>query len=303
MIVQDVSHLVNDSGDCAQQLSELTLVPLAPGKATFTWEEAARAIERSAPGPRARAGRGDLDRVARAAAARRDLRLRRDAPRSAPRPARSGSASTSTGRGSSSRCAYSGRPPAEYAALFDTVYVSLWKCFNAGGGAILAGPAKPLADMYHVRRMFGGALWNAWPYAAVAAPLRRRLPGAAVGRRSRVSEDAIRLLSAEPRIAIERVPNGTSLFRLTPRTGDLAAYRARLRGKGSRRAARRTTAASGSRSTSRCARSRRTRWPPPSPRLSDESPVRKSREPFSATRVTGCEGEGLCEECCARVSC
>ena len=79
VIVQDVSHLANDSGDCAQQLSQLTLVPLAPGKATFAWEEAARAIERSAARPRAHAGRRDLDRVARAAAARRDVRLRRDA--------------------------------------------------------------------------------------------------------------------------------------------------------------------------------------------------------------------------------
>ena len=42
----------------------------------------------------------------------------------------------------------------------------------------------------------------------------------------------IRLLSAEPRIAIDRVPNGTSLFRLTPRTADLAAYRVRLAAKG-----------------------------------------------------------------------
>ena len=34
--VQESSHLYNDSGDCAQTLSGLTLVPLAPGKATFT---------------------------------------------------------------------------------------------------------------------------------------------------------------------------------------------------------------------------------------------------------------------------
>ncbi len=50
VLVQDVSHLYNDSGDCAQQLSELTLVPLAPGKATFAWEEALAAIERGASG-------------------------------------------------------------------------------------------------------------------------------------------------------------------------------------------------------------------------------------------------------------
>jgi hypothetical protein len=50
VLVQDVSHLYNDSGDCAQKLSELTLVPLAPGRATFAWDEALAAIERGASG-------------------------------------------------------------------------------------------------------------------------------------------------------------------------------------------------------------------------------------------------------------
>ena len=39
VLVQAESHLFNDCGDCAQTLSGLTLVPLAPGKATFTLEE------------------------------------------------------------------------------------------------------------------------------------------------------------------------------------------------------------------------------------------------------------------------
>ena len=36
VLVQRESHLFNDEGDCAQQLSGLNLVPLAPGRATFT---------------------------------------------------------------------------------------------------------------------------------------------------------------------------------------------------------------------------------------------------------------------------
>jgi threonine aldolase len=126
--------------------------------------------------------------------------------------------------------AYSGRSPAEYAAPFDTVYVSLWKCFNAAGGAILAGPRALLEDLYHVRRMFGGALWEAWPYAAVARHYAdgylERLTAAV-----RVSEAFIGLLSKDARFAIERVPNGTSAFRMRPRT-DPAAFRERLRTRG-----------------------------------------------------------------------
>jgi threonine aldolase len=48
------------------------------------------------------------------------------------------------------------------------VYVSLWKYLNAASGAILAGPRALLDGLYHERRMFGGGLPHAWPYAAVA---------------------------------------------------------------------------------------------------------------------------------------
>ena len=64
--------------------------------------------------------------------------------------------------------AFTGITPAEYASHFDTVYISLWKCFNAMNGAVLAGPASLIDGLFHVRRMFGGALWSAWPFAAVA---------------------------------------------------------------------------------------------------------------------------------------
>src|SRR5205823_9929283 len=63
---------------------------------------------------------------------------------------------------------YTGQPVKAYTALFDTVYVSLYKYFNAASGAILAGPKALLADLYHTRRMFGGGLPAVWPFAAVA---------------------------------------------------------------------------------------------------------------------------------------
>src|SRR5262249_8870562 len=64
--------------------------------------------------------------------------------------------------------AYTEIAPRSYAALFDTVYVSLYKYFNAAGGAVLAGTKHLLAHLYHQRRMFGGSLRQAWPCAAVA---------------------------------------------------------------------------------------------------------------------------------------
>ena len=64
--------------------------------------------------------------------------------------------------------AYTGIDPADYASLFDTVYVSTWKCFSAPSGAILAGPHALLDGLFETRRMFGGSLPGAWPLAALA---------------------------------------------------------------------------------------------------------------------------------------
>src|SRR6516225_9052922 len=50
VLVQEQSHLYNDCGDCCQTLSGLNLVPLAPGKATFTVEDLEREVERGATG-------------------------------------------------------------------------------------------------------------------------------------------------------------------------------------------------------------------------------------------------------------
>src|SRR6476661_4156785 len=50
VLVQAESHLFNDCGDCAQTLSGLHLVPLAPGRATFTMEDVDRAAYDAAMG-------------------------------------------------------------------------------------------------------------------------------------------------------------------------------------------------------------------------------------------------------------
>jgi threonine aldolase len=50
VLVPAESHLYNDSGDCAQTLSGLNLVALAPGKSTFEVAEVRSWVERSASG-------------------------------------------------------------------------------------------------------------------------------------------------------------------------------------------------------------------------------------------------------------
>jgi threonine aldolase len=70
-----------------------------------------------------------------------------------------------------------GRPPAEIAALFDTVYVSFYKGIGALPGCCVAGPADVLAEVREWRHRMGGTLYGLWPQAASAlSSLRRRLP-------------------------------------------------------------------------------------------------------------------------------
>jgi threonine aldolase len=213
VIVPEVSHIYNDTGDACQTLSGLTLMPLAPGRATFTRADVEAVLTRTAGG-RVAADVGvivvespirrlsgqmfDWDEAKRVAALARDK----------------GIAMHLDGARLFIASAYTGISPAEYAAQFDTVYVSLWKYFNCGIGAILAGPKRVLDGMFHVRRMFGGNLAAGWNAAVVA---RHFMDGFEDRLKSAVktSETFYAAMSKHPRIAIERIPNGTNLTRVT----------------------------------------------------------------------------------------
>ena len=72
---------------------------------------------------------------------------------------------------------YYGRSPADIAALFDTVYVSLYKGLGGLTGACLVGDVEVIAAARAWRKRHGGTLFALWPYAASGlAALRQRLP-------------------------------------------------------------------------------------------------------------------------------
>ena len=230
VIVQEDSHFYQDEGDCAQTLSALTLMPLAPGRATFTADDVQRVLDQTkaarvvsrvsvisieTPVRRKQGERfdgGELQKIV-ALARRQGIRLHLDGARLF------------------LQAAYTGEDPAETARPFDTVYVSLYKYFNAASGAILAGPRDLLDGMYHARRMFGGGLNTVWPFAGVAL---HYLAGFSdrFSRAVRTSEDLIRELPRRDGFAIERIPSGTNLFRLRVRAADPAAFQKRLAAKG-----------------------------------------------------------------------
>jgi threonine aldolase len=167
VLVQAESHLYNDEGDCAQQLSGLTLVPLAPGRATISLAEMEAAV----------AGPHEARVAVPVGAISVETPVRRVDGEAFDPAEMCAISAFARGRGIGLHldgarllleAAYTGIAPATTAALFDTVYVSLWKYLNAANGAILAGPRALLDGLYHQRRMFGGSLPRAWPDAAVA---------------------------------------------------------------------------------------------------------------------------------------
>jgi threonine aldolase len=69
------------------------------------------------------------------------------------------------------------RPPADVAALFETVYVSFYKGLGSISGCCVAGDADVIDEVGEWRKRHGGTAFGLWPYAASClASLRRRLP-------------------------------------------------------------------------------------------------------------------------------
>jgi threonine aldolase len=167
VIVQEQSHLFNDSGDCAQTLSGLTLIPLGENKVNFSLPDVERVLDKSAKARvETKVGvisietpvRRQMDRIF----AFEDMKTITDFARNHQIKTHLDGARLFV------QAVHTNKDPAAFGAMFDTVYTSLWKCFNAASGAILAGPKSFTENMFHERRMFGGSLPYAWPYAAVA---------------------------------------------------------------------------------------------------------------------------------------
>ena len=213
VLVQAESHLYNDSGDCAQTLSGLNLVPLAEGRSTISLDDVKVWVERTAHGrvelkvgaisietPVRRKDHQsvDFDELERVCGYAREqgIRLHLDGARLFNLPQ------------------HTGKSVKEYAALFDTVYVSLWKHFNGTSGAILAGDAKFIDGLFHTRRMFGGSLPHAWPQVALVADY---VDGyeQEYAKAWRAADRLLGLLQSDGRYTVRKVENGTSKFFLS----------------------------------------------------------------------------------------
>jgi len=167
IVVQEQSHLYNDSGDCCQTLSGLNLIPLGEDAVEFSLQD----VEKNRI--KAKSGRVET----RIGAIVIETPVRRQHDRMVAFESVKALSDYSKehsiklhldGARLFVQAVHTDRDPAAYGALADTVYTSLWKCFNASSGAILAGSKAFTKDLFQERRMFGSSLPAAWAIAAVA---------------------------------------------------------------------------------------------------------------------------------------
>jgi threonine aldolase len=167
VIVQEQSHVYNDTGDSAQSLSNLNLISLGKNEVGFTLDEVKEIAEKTLHG-RVETHIGVMS-IETPVRRQHDRMVPFDDLKTLTGYAHENGIKTHLdGARLFVQSVHTDSSPVQYATLFDTTYISMWKFFNAASGAILAGTKAFTEKLFHERRMFGGGLPAAWPFAAVA---------------------------------------------------------------------------------------------------------------------------------------
>lgn len=211
VFVQETSHVYRDEADAAQSVHSKRLIPLAAGQASFTLEQLKEAVEYHTNGEAfkspvgavsienpVRRGNGaqvpfeELKKIS-SWCRENKIKLHLDGARLM------------------LATAYSGVSIKEYAALFDTIYISLYKYLGAAGGAVLCGDAELIGSMAHQVKIHGGAVYRAWPQAAVAL---HQLDGFEKRYKAAVEQanDLFKTLNTLAEIRIDPIPNGSNVY-------------------------------------------------------------------------------------------
>lgn len=226
VIVQEQSHFYNDSGDCAETLSGLNLITAGKDAVDFSVNDVISIANQTKTGRvETRIGVIAIETPVRR---KQDRIVTYDKIKQITDYARSNGIKTHLdGARLFVQSVHSNKTPAEYSALFDTVYTSMYKCFNAPSGAILAGTKQFTAGLFHERRMFGGGLPAAWPFAAIALHYADSFMSDYKAA-WRTAQQFFTLLRKEERFTITELENGTHVVRLDIKGTDPDRFREAL---------------------------------------------------------------------------
>jgi threonine aldolase len=213
VFVQDLSHVYRDEADAAQSVFKKRLMPLAKDETCFTAAMLQQAIETLGEQEVFKSGigavsienpvrRADGKMVAIAEIKKisdycraNNIKLHLDGARIF------------------MAAAWSGVSVKEYAAYFDTVYISLYKYLGAAAGAILCGDKKIMEKMPHLIKIHGGTMYGNWANAAMAL---HRLDGLETRLQKAVTASTalFAALNKIPGITITPLNDGTNIYPL-----------------------------------------------------------------------------------------
>ena len=229
VLVQRESHIYRDTGDCAQELSGLTLVPLAAGRTSFTLDEVIAEAAREEDGRvRTPIGAISIERPVRRWRARFSTMPRCGG--SPALPASAGSGCISTARGCFSRPLIPGSRPRLRGAVRYGLRVALQifqRRRRGGAGRAAASARRALSSAPHVRRRAAAGLALRGGGVALSRRLRRAL--------RRGGGDGGRLFGAlgeHPRVQVLRSAASTNVTRLRIRGAAAASLPERLAARG-----------------------------------------------------------------------
>ena len=226
IIVQEQSHFYNDSGDCAETLSGLNLITTGENAVDFSVSDVINIANQTKTGRvETRIGVIAIETPVRR---KQDRIFTYEKIKPICDYAKNNGVKTHLdGARLFVQSVHTDITPAKYGELFDTVYTSMYKCFNAPSGAILAGTKQFTESLFHERRMFGGGLPAAWPFAAIALyyadSFMTDYKSAWLN-----AQKFFSILKREERFTISEWENGTHVVRLGIKGKDINRFRESL---------------------------------------------------------------------------
>ena len=213
VIVPENSHVYRDEADAAQAVHNKRLIPAGKGRPYFTLSELQETIAYYDEGEVFKSGLGTITL---------ENPIRRTNETSVPFATikeitayckEKGYKTHLDGARLHIASAFTGVSIAEYAACFDTVYISLYKYLNASNGAMLCGDAAVIDKIKHQVKIYGGTTFQSWDAAAMALHYLNGIED----RWKEVVLQANTLISELNKIAgvkISTLENGTNIYNL-----------------------------------------------------------------------------------------
>jgi len=227
IFVQDQSHVFRDESDAAQTVHGKRLVPLAPGAGNFTLEELEAAIAHYRRNEVFETGIGAISIENTVRRRFEEIFDIREIARISEYARANGIGMHLDGARLYVASTWSGVSVREYSSHFDTVYISMYKCFNAGAGAVLAGPETLIMQVAHWMKVYGGTMLHNWHNAMVARHFLQSYEDTQ-GAVKATAEQLFSGIDEIEQLSIERIESGSNVVKLHVEGADVEVFRKTL---------------------------------------------------------------------------